>query len=292
MFNRNDTSPCTPETLQQLIDDARGIPVPRDYFAGKVAGNLRIPNNILTFMRAKGSPSPRPEWHHRYVLILALKTAGTLRLDSSDIHLEPGQALLIHPFQKHRYLKFTTPAVKWLFITFELPKSVDYPELRNRQIWLSNSDLALASDFLAEFRRASRKHLQPTTPLKLALLLEQICSQATPGEIDNQKPDFVAAVLRLATAHMDQSPSIASLAAELKLPVRTLRARFAREAGMSIGRAIRRERLLLAKSLLGNTSDSISSIATRCGFTSIYSFSRAFTHLTGHAPSKVREERR
>jgi transcriptional regulator GlxA family with amidase domain len=88
---------------------------------------------------------------------------------------------------------------------------------------------------------------------------------------------------------MDQSPSIESLAAELKLPVRTLRARFAREAGLSIGRAIRRERLLLARTLLCNTSDSISSIASRCGFTSIYSFSRAFTHLTGQAPSKVRQ---
>lgn len=58
--------------------------------------------------------------HHRYVLVLVLETPGKVSLDGERYALQPGDALLVLPFQFHHYIDLADDALRWLFLTFEL----------------------------------------------------------------------------------------------------------------------------------------------------------------------------
>jgi AraC-like DNA-binding protein len=67
-----------------------------------------------------------------------------------------------------------------------------------------------------------------------------------------------------------------------------LRSRFRASCGVSLGRHMRILRLERASGLLRMSTIRISEIAEQCGFASVFSFSRAFKHHFGVAPTDFR----
>src|ERR1700759_1563992 len=88
---------------------ARMLPSPLRPLHGQRALRLALPDNIICFCRRSATDLNRPQrgraLHHRYVLILALQTAVTVAVDDRAIRLNPGEGLLVLPFQFHDYIQ-------------------------------------------------------------------------------------------------------------------------------------------------------------------------------------------
>lgn len=93
-------------------------------------------------------------------------------------------------------------------------------------------------------------------------------------------------------AHPDRSWTVESLAAEVAMS----RAAFARRFTSLVGEAplayLTRWRLSLAARRLCDTDESIAAVAGRVGYSSEYSFSRAFTRFHGQPPARYRRQSR
>ena len=83
--------------------------------------------------------------------------------------------------------------------------------------------------------------------------------------------------------------SAKEMARSLGISPSHLRARFRASCGVSLGRHLRRLRLEKACGLLRLSQNRVTEIADLCGFSSIYSFSRAFRSAYGVSPMAYRQ---
>jgi LacI family transcriptional regulator len=128
-----------------------------------------------------------------------------------------------------------------------------------------------------------------------------------PSPFQSKLVNPVDVVIRESTSHREFSDAIVEKAlgyieANIERPFRvrelvafcgvsphTLADRFQKHLGMPPVAEIRRQRIERAKALLSDTDEAVSSIATQCGFKSLFHFSKAFKELTGISPSAFRQ---
>ena len=88
------------------------IAEPRHYYTGIEPELSQLPRNVLLFSRLSRAYMERYHArlaaHHRFLLVVALKTAGTVQLEHLSLRMQPGTAILIHPFQLHRAVRFAS----------------------------------------------------------------------------------------------------------------------------------------------------------------------------------------
>src|SRR5665213_2546912 len=110
-------------TPHPLWREAQALPRPQSYFSGRSYCDVCMVNNIIVFVRnarrelQEATFESRP--HHRFVVIFNLETAGGIRIDGSLHHLEPGQGLMIFPFQFHSFPETAAERIFWVILTFE-----------------------------------------------------------------------------------------------------------------------------------------------------------------------------
>jgi AraC-like DNA-binding protein len=121
----------------------------------------------------------------------------------------------------------------------------------------------------------------------LALVVEAPRLRAAPRPI----AAFVAKAERMLTEAVDRPPAIPGLARELGVAYSYFRREFKRQTGLAPYQYVRRMRLEKARRLIGNSSDSLQTIADRLGFASPYHLSAAFKKHYGQAPDHWRRHR-
>ncbi len=89
-------------------------------------------------------------------------------------------------------------------------------------------------------------------------------------------------------AHIREDGCLSSAAAETGLSPRRFGELFRRAFDLSPGRYLAERRLECAKRLLGLPELSVTEVASRCGFSDVYYFSKFFKRATGHSPSEWR----
>ena len=258
---------------------------------GRRAQSLLLPDNIACFQRRSASELNRPRhgraWHNRFVLIFALRTGVTVSVDERALRLEAGQGLLVFPFQFHHYIDSERDDLSWLFITFELDEPDALQALRYRVFSMTTEVKAVAAELLECYQVGGDNDL---LTLLLGLLLARLrrldpvrprasAVAATPG---------VVMQVNLLAQRTQESLRVRDLAGALGISPSHLRARFRASCGVSLGRHLRRLRLEKACGLLRLSANRVSEIAEQCGFTSIYSFSRAFRAAFGVSPMGYR----
>jgi AraC-like DNA-binding protein len=268
------------------------LPQPQHQLVGRVSPSLLLPDNVVCFQRKAASELNRPRrgraLHHRFVLIFALRTAATVCVDDQAIRLHPGEGLLVFPFQFHHYIQPERDSLSWLFITFELSEVEEMEALRYRPFLLTPVLRAMLEDLVATYET---ERAADVPVLLLALLLARLRRgiDVTPAsrKVAVPAPRLVVRVNQL--AHRTQEHlRIQDIARTLGISPSHLRARFRASCGLSIGRHLRRMRLERACGLLRLGQQRVSEIAELCGFTSIYSFSRAFRLAYGVSPMAYR----
>ncbi|WP_431192879.1 GlxA family transcriptional regulator [Tianweitania aestuarii] len=107
------------------------------------------------------------------------------------------------------------------------------------------------------------------------------------GRLDGYDPRLAKAI-RLMEGHIERPLTTAAIAKRTGISTRTLETLFQRRIGETPGAYALRLRLNAARRLVLDTSEPMADIATRTGFASAASFSRAFSTAFGMPPTRMR----
>jgi len=255
------------------------LPSPLRPLHGRRTAPLALPDNIICFRRGSAEELNRPQrgraLHHRYVLIVPLRTAVTVCVDDRTVRLKAGEGLLIAPFQFHDYIDPESEQLEWLFITFEHADGETLQGLRYRPFPLTPELSRLAMDLVQAYLSAGAADL---TALLLAVFLERVFRlnpEKRHDQVHAGNPGLLTQVNQLAMKP-GGTTSVKEMARSIGISASHLRARFRASCGVSLGRHMRRLRLEKACGLLRMSQKRVSEVGELCGFSSIYSFSRAF----------------
>lgn len=289
MFNKTDCS--SPEWLACCKAAGAIACHPRDYFTGLPDPDLVIPRNILLFSRREAMDLDRGTAHHRFLLIINLEGEGSVMVDDAVARLKPGTALLVTPFQFHHYARFSGKRLHWLFLTFEVDDVEAFAALRGQVLALFPLQVACLRQMVERYVTLEGSGAaSPEITLLAAVLLEEFrrrVSRVTQEEPVSRRliQDVALYVHRQATRPI----RIPDVAREMGLSESHLRARFRALAGIGLGAYIQRSRLHRAGAMLLASEFRVKEIAERCGYDSIYSFSRAFRRAMGVSPCAYRK---
>lgn len=246
-----------------------------------------LPENVICFQRRAGAELNRPTQgralHHRHVLIVALAGKAVICADDRETPIQPGDLFVILPYQHHHY-RDASRRLHWLFVTFEYAQGVVLEPLRHRAQKLTAGRADQLSELVNDWRARPESGLPE---LRLALLLADLAPPPAPTAADAASTLQPRVNLAL-QARRPALPTIRELAADLGMSPTRLRERFRASCGVSLGRHMRELRLERARGLLGMSPARVSEIAEQCGFSSLFSFSRAFKNRYGESPVAYR----
>jgi AraC-like DNA-binding protein len=281
-------------SLPALLRLVAPIAEPDDYFNGLRRPAEALPDNVLLFTRREAydlrPASVSSAFHQRWVLIVALIGKGTVVLDHAPFVLKARHALLVPPLHLHAYEKVTAQPT-WLFITFEWPGHTALGEHWRQPHALHPEAVERLRALIAAWSAP-----QPDGLATAAHLLSLLRLLSPKTETSRAKPTASSATGLIAAvrAAAESAPNdkLRSLAARVGLSESHLRARFRREAGISLGRYLREARLRQAAIWLREENLSVKAAAERAGYPDIYTFSRAFSRALGAPPSTLRVKTR
>ena len=266
---------------------------PDDYFIGVGQEKNPTPTNILLFFRPTREKLQQEALqnrsHHRFVLAFNLKTSGHVNVDHLSLLFNPGQALLIHPYQFHHFSQLESQKLQWLFCTFELESGAFLEPLRNQVVDVKNKTQQLITQLLEEWHQKNQPEVLQTILLHLLLSLKQDCPK-TRSDLPNESEDsLLRSINRLMAEWRGQPITVAKLADVLDISKSYLRVVFKEHAGIPLGSYIQNYRLNRAMALLRTTNHAISDISEEAGFGSPQAFSRIFKKATGQTPRSYRK---
>ena len=279
----------------------REIHEPASLFSGMTIQQSLAPENIIIFKRTD-TTLLKPEgvsvnFHHRFELVTVLDTAAPARIDRTTYDLHPGECALIFPNQFHHFMDVSKSHLDWLFITFELKNHDAIRALHNAPRVLDAQSLELLLGIVQEFvhpKTSARDTLEISYNLSRVLLHLLDCPPLPTDRRDIHSSDDVRDVIlesinKYVRANLGRAVTIADIAEELGYSVSHLRAVFRDRLGVSLGKYMRESRLSEAAQLLQSSTHNVSEIGERCGFESLYAFSRAFRKAYGIPPRTYRQ---
>ncbi len=287
--------------LDHLRRIIREVPLPASLFHGLLCQQSLAPDNIVFYRRGEKAPAKSDgvsnNYHHRFELVIVAETAGPVRIDQTSFMLQPGECAVIFPNQFHHYLELSDTRAEWLFLTFDIRSPAAIQSLRNAPRALDEDALDLVAQIVSEYL-----HPHGDVPDTLAisyqlsrLLLHLLECPALPEDrrdihsSASARDVILEKINRYVRDHLHQAVTISDIARELGYSVSHLRAVFRDRLGVSLGRYMRESRLSEAAQLLQTSELNISAIGERCGFESLYAFSRAFRKAYGIPPRAYRQ---
>jgi len=291
------------QTSSQIVDEiVRGADIvepAKGYWNGQSFPQPILPQNIIVFHRLDRASlqlsAAFRHQHHRYVLITAVKHGGEVGVDTRTYPISEGQSLLVLPFQAHWYVKLHSATIHWVFVTFDHEKDARLEALRDQGGLRVKDGLAPLRDVLRAMR-TPRQHdtVRPLLSLWLhALTLRANQKRRKPIEDapvrEGEDGEWLSEINRFVFENREETPSLAQIARRLRVSASLLRSRFRRITGKSVGRYVRELKLQYACELLHDTSLSITEVAQRCGYDSVFSFSRAFHKAYTFSPTAYRK---
>lgn len=281
--------------LPAVLARVKRLGYPENFFVGLPDTRFPSPRNILMFI-GRMRATPKDYLHHRFLLILNLTAPMSVLLDGCPQRVLPGQALLVFPFQGHRYLPEGGTPGPFLCITLELPEAGRLEDLRNRPVdmppeaWQALLPALDAYRSSVETPEASDDVTALVSFLLLRLQRQSRSEKTRPVELHKPLPAhrLVQRANQLMVTRLGENLAVEQMSRALAVSDGYLRACFRNVLGYSVSTGIRRTKVYHACSLLSRTEANVSAIAERCGFGSIYAFSRAFKREIGMAPTRYR----
>lgn len=282
---------------KQLIDAARGLGQPEDYFSGLDWGGEILPREIVSFCRRAqdhrtsgwdgiSAKAGRYDQHARYVFLVSLEGDGSMGVETNTRQIHEGEAHLLFPHQIHYYVELPD-RFTWLYITFEL----EGPARQILELWrdggrkMDARAQKLLLEFLAEYEKADG--------LKASIALGRVFEAMETAEPARNRvepdADLVAQIKKHVMENLEGDLAMPALSKAMGVSESYLRAVFREGAGVSLGNFVRSVRLVRATYLLEQGELDLGVIAERTGFGSLTSFTRAFRRMYEMTPSSYRK---
>jgi AraC-like DNA-binding protein len=283
-----------------LIDLARNLGQPEDYFSGLDWTGEILPREIVSFCRVAqdhrtsgwegiSAKAGRYDQHSRYVFLIALKGDGSMGVETKTRPIHEGEAHLLFPHQIHYYVDLPDDFT-WLYITFEL----EGPARQILELWrnggrrLDEKAKKLLVKFLSEYNDGDGLGAS----MALGKVFEAM-ETAKPAQNEVEPDaDLVAQIKKHVMENLEGDLAMPALSKAIGVSESYLRAVFRDGAGVSLGNFVRSVRLVRATYLLEQGELDLGAIAERTGFGSLTSFTRAFRRMYDMTPSSYRKRSR
>ncbi|MBK1792392.1 helix-turn-helix transcriptional regulator [Persicirhabdus sediminis] len=289
--------------LRKLVDY---LSEPDDYFSGVGSGSFPSPKNLLLFARHDVQELQQQalanKSHHRFVLLVAVEGAGTVHVNHRGLTVNPGEALLIHPYQFHYYSGIDRSKFDWLFITFEFEPEDSLVSLKYSVLDLPRQAREILKSFVAHYLASvGQKKVNYVEEFLLQAQLQRILLMMLKQQLGvdhalvEQQGETGSGILndinRLLMERAGKVTLLTDFAEALSMSESRLRAVFREQAGVSLGEYLRNYRLNRAMGMLRNSQLPIAEVADLCGYGSLQAFSRAFSNSVGQSPMAYRQRK-
>jgi len=255
-----------------------------------------LPQNIHVWMTQHDLSREPVKKHHRYVLKVILKGHNVSRIDGQDIILPQGKAILLFPFQEHSNLpsENNNKCCETLIINF-----IEYPvnsgalqPLLNHVMDIEDSDAFLLEKMFKGCRFQDGQTPSDAVCALIWFLTKQV-ERATFLPVTHNPTEDESLFSRINSyiqKNMDSHISLKTLETEFNVSKSTLRRIFRKKSNISTppGKLIRNMKLYKAAEWVQCSSNSIEEIATWCGYSDQFAFSRAFKKHFAMSPMKMR----
>jgi AraC-like DNA-binding protein len=282
---------------RRLATLAATMSEPTDYLHGGISSELTtVPRRVLQYLRQDDTDMRMtwPFFHHRFILTVCLREPGSVVLDGTLFSLHPGEGILLLPYQSHYYVRFEHPSkIRWLFTSFEHAAPDEFERLRNSPVVFSPTDMRRL-ERVTECNRAcleGDRGAESDLPLELMLLLSGLLERRADDNVRGPQPgsETIRKIALFVWRNLEQQISVADIAELVSLSASRVRAKIKEVLGISLGRFIREMRMGRACDLLRTSELNVTEVGRRCGYDSVYAFSRAFRRAVGSSPSAYRK---
>lgn len=242
-----------------------------------------IPCDLKIWLGQDSDYLHRAFCHHRMILKIILAGKASTCIDGIRYRLAPSDAVLYFPMQTHSTEITDQGTFEYLAISFIVGRG-KYEALNVLRHRVFSPDPE--NRFLQRILRAWKENNQMHAEFLLAELLSSAVARHS-GENVKTDNDFgrIAEYIRKNSSGVI---SVKKIAAEFGISPQSVRRIFQRNInGLTPGKLIRQQRLILAEELLLRTDFSLQEIAEKCGFSTAFSFSRAFCREYGVPPPSI-----
>ncbi len=284
----------TLKRIRHLVSEQGGL-LSGSLFTGGIRADFDfMPQNILVWKSARNLKVTGTSIHQRMILKIILSGRCTMLVDGLRIPMETGDMLCLFPYQFHAtHLECPREEYSFLAVTF-IEQNRNYSSflsLKNHLLKPDESDLANLEKLILNYHKKDRGCPEHCIFPLLEILLNQRrkVSDLLPQNKENATLfDRICDYIR---GHFTENISLKTLAAEFQVAPETIRRQFLHaDAGITPGRLIHQLRVQMAAELLQHTPEEIGFIAQKCGYSNLFSFSRAFKKIMGKSPRNYRKK--
>ena len=247
---------------------------------GKTTYKGEIPD--FSWDSSPKNPFSEPEAGRIYYVIdgesVVLSKKGLIKMTAGNVYLFPPDSIIATRCDKymfHSYIHFYEED------TFDLFNIFDY------------SGKYKATEQTASLFKTIKTSLRVDNPSGFfngkAAFYQLMCPFWNKPQKINTNAQRLSKVLQFIDMNLDKDLSLEILAKEANYNPNYFSNFFRKTFGVTPSKYIAGKRVFFAKTLLLNTFSTVGEIATQCGYTDIYSFSRFFKINTGHYPSEYRK---
>lgn len=285
---------------KQLLDVARDLGQPKDYFSGLDWGGEILPREIVSFCRMAqdhrtrgwdgiSAKAGRYDQHSRYVFLVALEGSGSMGVETNTRAIREDEAHLLFPHQIHYYVDLPD-RFSWLYVTFELEGSAR----QILELWRNGGRKidAKAKGQLLKFLEKYEEEDGLGASIALGKVFELMETAEPARSVAEPDADLVAQIKKHVMENLEGDLAMPALSSAMGVSESYLRAVFREGAGVSLGNFVRSVRLVRATYLLEQGELDLGVIAERTGFGSLTSFTRAFRRMYDMTPSSYRKRSR
>lgn len=259
---------------------------------------------VYTFIRTAYIPTGAPEervnhhWHQYYQLVYVRRGTGSVILDGVYYPVAEGDTVLIRENEPHSFA-----CLEEKLETYELKFSI----VNEEKDFLRNGPRYFCRDTDGCIRRALRQIEQEsdaTDPrsaqiialelCKLLLLIQRGITQAgqaaapQPQETEAATDPLLQKVDAYIDRHLHRNFTIRDLSNHLYMEYSYLSRLFSAKYGVRLKQYITLKRLRSAKEMITGTNLTMTEIAAKCGFETLYRLERIFKKEEGISPTEYR----
>ena len=283
--------------LQELQESGVDFDTPpASYYSGGLEDPCRIePDNIIAFFSPVQKVPVSEKWYHqRYQIKCNLGTSTFLGLDDLRFQLPPRSGIVIFPFQIH-YFDLSVDRSSRFFLTITFSdrgngRSSLLP-LMNRPFRIGPEDYPLIKTMVCAYQKHPGYQEEDAVHALRLFLSRKLRQSKTDSRTVASSNPFMDEVMKHVRDNYDHPPSIKDLAEMMNLSESHLRLKVRRMFnGISLGKFLHHLRFYHAYELIERTDLPLRTIARKCGYSDVYSFSRAFKKDSGFSPSAFRKK--